>query len=272
MTIKLAARSLTVTYRNQHSYRSVSALAEINLLIRKGQFVSIVGPSGCGKSTLLNVIAGLQPVTAGQVLLDDHPITGPGNDRAMVFQSPALMPWRTVHGNVTYGLELQGKRQRDADVQAQRYIDLVGLAGFEESYPHELSGGMQQRVNLARALAIEPELLLLDEPLAALDAQTRAYMQWELQCIWLQTQNTALFVTHQISEAIYLSDEVLVMSARPGRIKQVVSVDLPRPRSLAVQHDPYFNRLEREIWALLQEEAAQMGMAIDESDESVVAQ
>ncbi len=261
---KLNAEALSVIYINQQSGRSISALDGVNFTVHDGQFVAIVGPSGCGKSTLLNVIAGLQPVTAGQLLLDSQPITGPGSDRAMVFQSPALMPWRTVRRNVTYGLELQGTRQADADGRAQRYIDLVGLAGFEESFPHELSGGMQQRANLARALAIEPALLLLDEPLAALDAQTRAYMQWELQRIWLQTRNTAIFVTHQISEAIFLADQVLVMSARPGRIKEAVEVNLPRPRSLAVQQESYFNELERRIWASLQEEAVQMGMVIDE--------
>lgn len=261
----LQAQALSVMYKNQQTHRSICALDGVNFTVQNGQFVAIVGPSGCGKSTLLNVIAGLQPVTQGQLLLNGRPITGPGTDRGMVFQAPALMPWRTVRRNVAYGLELQGRRQAEVDARAQHYINLVGLAGFEESYPHELSGGMQQRANLARALAIEPALLLLDEPLGALDAQTRAYMQWELQRIWLQTRNTALFVTHQISEAIYLADQVLVMSARPGRIKAVVAVALPRPRALAVQQEAYFNQLERHVWQLLAEEAVKTGLVIDES-------
>lgn len=265
MISKLNAQALAVTYKNPQTHRVITALDGINFAVQEGQFIAIVGPSGCGKSTLLNVIAGLQPATAGEILLNGQPITGPGPDRAMVFQAPALLPWRTVRRNVTYGLELQGWRQTEANARAQQYLDLVGLTGFEASYPHELSGGMQQRVNLARALAIQPDLLLFDEPLAALDAQTRAYMQWELQRIWLRTRNTALFVTHQISEAIYLADEVLVMSARPGRIKAVIPVALPRPRALAVQQEPYFNGLERQIWGLLQEEALKMGMVIDES-------
>ena len=226
--------------------------------------MALVGPSGCGKSTLLNVIAGLQTVTEGHCLLNGQEITGPGTDRAMVFQSPALMPWRTVMRNVTYGLELQGCGADKARRRAQQFINLVGLEGFEESFPHQLSGGMQQRVNLARALTIEPSLLLLDEPLSALDAQTRSYMQWELQRIWQETRNTALYVTHQISEAIYLADQVFVMSARPGQIKEVVPIELPRPRSLAVEQEPKFNQLERHIWNLLQGEAGKMGMMIDE--------
>ena len=262
---KLEAQEISVEYVMKQSHQRVLALERVSFTVQEGQFVALVGPSGCGKSTLLNVIAGLQPVTQGRLLLDGQEITGPGADRAMVFQSPALMPWRTVMRNVTYGLELQGCKQDEARLRAQQFISLVGLDGFEQSFPHQLSGGMQQRVNLARALTIEPSLLLLDEPLSALDAQTRAYMQWELQRIWQKTRNTALYVTHQISEAIYLADQVLVMSARPGRIKEVVTIELPRPRSLAVQQEPKFNQLERHIWALLQAEAGKMGMKIDES-------
>lgn len=263
--IKLEAQGISVEYVMKQSRQHVLALEEVSFTVQEGQFVAIVGSSGCGKSTLLSVIAGLQTATQGRLLLDRQEITGSSADRAMVFQSPALIPWRTVMGNVTYGLELQGCPQKQARLQAQHFINLVGLDGFEDSFPHQLSGGMQQRTNLARALSIEPSLLLLDEPLSALDAQTRAYMQWELQRIWQKTQNTSLYVTHQISEAVFLADQVLVMSARPGRIKEVVPIDLPRPRSLAMQQEPRFNELERHIWALLESEVEKMGMKIDES-------
>lgn len=261
----LQVENVSIRYALKRTHQSLLAVDQANFCVEAGEFVAIVGPSGCGKTSLLNAAAGLLPVTTGEITFEHKPITGPSTDRAMVFQSPALLPWRTIRHNITYGLELQGFPQRAADARAQHYIDLVGLAGFEESYPHELSGGMQQRVNLARALVVEPKLLLFDEPLAALDAQTRAYMQWELQRIWLQTRNSAIFVTHQISEAIYLADKVLVMSARPGRIKEIVPVALARPRAPAVQQEPHFNRLERQIWRLLEAEAAQLGMVIDES-------
>ncbi len=261
---KLEAQEILVEYVDKRKGKRVMALEEVSFSVQEGQFVAIVGPSGCGKSTLLNVIGGLQPFQGGRLLLDGQDLTGPGSDRAMVFQSPSLMPWRTVMGNVTYGLELQGYRPDQIQLLGQQYIDLVGLSGFEESYPHTLSGGMRQRANLARALAVEPTLLLLDEPLSALDAQTRAYMQWELQRIWLQTKSTAVYVTHQISEAIYLADQVIVMSARPGKITETILIDFPRPRSLAIQQDPKFAVIEQHIWSLLQAEAVKMGMMIHE--------
>jgi NitT/TauT family transport system ATP-binding protein len=242
--------------------RPIVAVQDVSFAVADGQFVSVVGPSGCGKTTLLNVIAGLLPVAAGDVLLNGQPITGPGCDRAMVFQSPVLMPWRTVMRNVTYGLELQGIQRAEACSRAQAFIDLVGLRGFEDSFPHELSGGMQQRANLARALTTDPRLLLLDEPLAALDAQTREYMQCELQRIWQQTHKTAVYVTHQISEAIYLGDQVIVMSARPGKVKEVVPIDLLRPRELHVKRQPGFIEIEEHIWSLIQAEAVRTGMVI----------
>jgi NitT/TauT family transport system ATP-binding protein len=262
---KLEARNISVEYSMKRTQQQVTALQGFDLSIEEGQFTAIVGPSGCGKTTFLNVIAGLLPLKSGRVLLNGQEIKGPGQDRAMVFQSAALMPWRTVMGNVIYGLELQGYNRVEACTRAQSFIDLVGLSGFEESFPRELSGGMQQRVNLARALTIEPELLLLDEPLAALDAQTREYMQFELQRIWLQTKNTAIYVTHQINEAIYLADKVVVMSARPGQVKEIIPIDLPRPRSLHTKRQPKFAELEEHIWSLLQGEAVNTGMVIQEA-------
>ncbi|MFQ5855959.1 MAG: ABC transporter ATP-binding protein [Anaerolineae bacterium] len=261
---KLEAQDVSVEYLVKRTGQRVIAVQGASFAVQEGQFVTMVGPSGCGKTTLLNAIAGLLPVNGGRILLDGQEIKGPGHDRAMVFQSAALMPWRTVMRNVTYGLELRGCSLREARSRAQTFIDLVGLQGFEESFPRELSGGMQQRVNLARALTTDPEILLLDEPLAALDAQTREYMQFELQRIWWQTRKTAVYVTHQISEAIYLGDQVLVMSARPGHVKEVVPIDLPRPRSLRVKRQPRFVELEDHIWNLIQEEAAKTGLMVQE--------
>lgn len=251
---RLEAQKLSIAYQMKRKQQLLWALKDIDFVIKDGEFVTIVGPSGCGKTTLLNVVAGLLPISAGKILLDGEEIIGPGQNRAMVFQSPSLMPWRTALRNVMYGLELQGCAKEEARQRAQVFIDLVGLSGFEESYPHELSGGMQQRVNLARALVINPEILLLDEPLAELDAQTRELMQAELQRIWLETRHTAVFVTHQISEAIFLADRVLVLAARPGRIREVVDVSLPRPRPLNIKRQPEFLALEDHIWSLLQSE------------------
>jgi NitT/TauT family transport system ATP-binding protein len=253
---KLETRNVSVEYVMTRTQQRVPALRGVSLCVEAGEFVAIVGPTGCGKSTLLNVIAGLVRPDTGSIRLDGVPIAGPGRDRAMVFQSAALFPWRTVLGNVAYGLELQGAGRTEACSQAREFINLVGLAGFEESFPRELSGGMQQRANLARALAVRPELLLLDEPLAALDAQTREYMQNELQRIWMQTRHSAVLVTHQIREAVYLADRVAVMSERPGQIKAVIPIDLPRPRSILSTQNPQFQALEVQIWNLLQLESS----------------
>lgn len=261
---KLEAQDVCVEYLVKRTERRILAVRGVNFTVQEGQFVTIVGPSGCGKTTLLNGIAGLLQLTEGRILLDGNPIKGPGHRRAMVFQSASLMPWRSVMRNIIYGLELRGVPLAEARARAQKFIDLVGLKGFEESFPRELSGGMQQRVNLARALTTDPALLLLDEPLAALDAQTREYMQFELQRIWWQNRKTAVYVTHQISEAIFLGDQVFVMSARPGRIKEVVPVDLPRPRSLRVKRQPQFVEIEQYIWELIQEESATTGLKIQE--------
>jgi NitT/TauT family transport system ATP-binding protein len=232
----------------------VTALSDFSLDISKGEFVSIVGPSGCGKSTFLNIVLGLISPGGGKIQLNGTTITGPGQERAMVFQEFGLLPWRTVISNVELGLELKGIPPTQRASRATNLIHLVGLQGFEKHYPHELSGGMKQRVGLARALATEPEVLLMDEPFAALDAQTRDLMQTELLEIWERTQKTVLFVTHSIEEAAYLSDRVVVMTARPGRTKDVLRIDLPRPREYEMRLTPQFNEIKLRIWEVLKEE------------------
>jgi NitT/TauT family transport system ATP-binding protein len=239
-----------VTYQRRGGGETV-ALAQTSLTIASGEFICIVGPSGCGKTTLLHCLDGLQTPTSGRMLIDGREITGPGRDRAMVFQSASLMPWRNVVRNVTYGLELHGVSPREAIPRAQAMIDLVGLTGFEDRHPGELSGGMQQRVNLARALVIDPDVILLDEPFAALDAQTREQMQTELLRVWDETKKTAVFITHQISEAVYLADRVVVMSARPGHVKAIVPVPIPRPRPASARRDPQMFEIEAQVGALI---------------------
>ncbi len=255
--VKLVARDVVIHHRRQRYGDMLLAVDGASLDIEEGEFVSIVGPSGCGKTTLLSALDGLIPITSGTLSLNGRPIVKPGPDRAMVFQQPSLLPWRTVMGNIIYGLEIQGGvKKAEAIARSQRLVDLVGLRGFEESYPLELSGGMQQRVNLARALAVDPEVLLLDEPFAALDSQTREMMQGELLRIWSETRKTAVFITHDIVEAVYLADRVIVMSARPGRIKEVVKIDLPRPRDLRIKRDAQFLAIETGIWESIREESA----------------
>ena len=251
---KLELVDVSVRYRGRAGAETL-ALAETNLTIAPGEFICIVGPSGCGKTTLLHCLDGLLKPTGGTIALDGRRITAPGPDRAMVFQSASLMPWRTVLRNVTYGLEMQGVAKKAAIERARTTIDLVGLNGFENRFPGELSGGMQQRVNLARALVIDPEVILLDEPFAALDAQTREQMQTELLRIWDATKKTAIFITHQISEAIYLADRVVVMSARPGRVKAIVDVNIERPRPSSAHRDPRLFELEAQISALIESAA-----------------
>lgn len=265
-TVKLEAQDVGVEYFMPRTGKRLVALRDVNLQIRSGEFVSIVGPSGCGKTTFLNAADGLLKTSRGRLLLDGKLITGPGKDRAMVFQNASLLPWRTVKANILYGLEMQGRAKDAAKERVDRLINLVGLQGFEHSYPSELSGGMQQRVNLARALAVDPEMLLLDEPFAALDAQTREFMQYELLRVWNATRKTALFITHQISEAVYLSDRVIVFSGRPGRVKDVVEIDIPRPRTLNIKRDPRFVEYEDRIWQSIVEEVRAQGL-IHEVDE-----
>jgi NitT/TauT family transport system ATP-binding protein len=258
---KLEVRGVSLDLLNERTGRSLAVLRGIDFAVLAGELVSIVGPSGCGKSTFLNAVDGLVPVTSGAILLDGRAVDGPGPDRAMVFQHDSLFPWRTVIENVMYGLDLQGKlTKRERRERALALVDLVGLGGFAEHYPHELSGGMRQRVNIARALVMEPQLLLLDEPFAALDAQTREFMQLELMKILARARTTALFVTHQISEAVFLSNRVVVFSARPAGIKDVIAIDLPAERSLALKHQPAFVELEQRIWRLIEQEAERTGM------------
>jgi len=252
--MKINIIGLSVEYTMRRNGERVTALNNVSFSINAGKFVCVVGPSGCGKSTLLRALAGLQPPTAGQVLLDDMPVHGPGKNRAMVFQSAALLPWRTVLRNVTYGLEIQGLSIQDAEKIAGDFIDLVGLRGFEESYPREISGGMQQRVNLARALVTRPELLLMDEPFANLDPQLRNFMQAEVVRIWEQTRQTTLFVTHLIDEAIFLADEIIVLTARPGQIKTIATIDFPRPRKLELKKTPAFHVLQDSLNELMDQE------------------
>ena len=225
---KLEVRGVSLDLYNERTRKSLPVLRDLDFEVFDGELVSIVGPSGCGKSTFLNAVDGLIRVTSGEILVDGRAVSGPGPDRAMVFQHDSLFPWRTVRENVMYGLDLQGRLARsERRERALALVELVGLTGFADHYPHELSGGMRQRVNIARALVMEPQLLLLDEPFAALDAQTREFMQVELLKILARAKTTALFVTHQINEAVFLSDRVVVFSARPAGIKDIIPVDLP---------------------------------------------
>jgi NitT/TauT family transport system ATP-binding protein len=247
------AQNLTLSFRPKNR-EPVTALTDLNLSVARGEFVSIVGPSGCGKSTFLNIVLGLIKHDSGTLQFNGTPITGPSQERAMVFQEFGLLPWRTVKTNVELGLELKGVPAAERAQRAAELIKLVGLNGFESHYPHELSGGMKQRVGLARALATEPQVLLMDEPFAALDAQTRDLMQTELLQIWERTKKTVLFVTHSIEEAAYLSDRVIVMTARPGRAKDVLQINLPRPREYEMRLTPEFNEIKLHIWEVLKEE------------------
>jgi NitT/TauT family transport system ATP-binding protein len=261
--IKLQAIGLRMEYYQPRTGGRLLALENVNLAVEEGEFVTIVGPSGCGKTTFINIADGLLKPTGGRIVLDGKPVTGPGLDRAMVFQDPCLMPWRTVFKNVMFGLECQGKDRSAERERARDFIRLVGLSGFEDHYPHELSGGMQQRCNLARALTVDPEVLIMDEPFAALDAQTREIMQLELLRIWRAAKKTVLFVTHQINEAIYLADRVIIFGARPGRVKDTLRINIPRPRELKVKRSKEFLEYEDYLWNQIEEEVRK-SMAADQ--------
>ena len=252
------ARDVTVTYERSRGKSELVALEDFSVGIKEGEFLTIVGPSGCGKSTFLNLVAGLWFPAAGELLVNGARVTGPAQDRAVVFQEYALMPWRTVEGNVRFGLEMQRRIDSTTDAKIAHYIDLVGLTGFEDSYPRELSGGMRQRVGLARALATEPRILLMDEPFAAVDAITRELMQDELSQIVTKTGQTIIFITHSVDEAITLGDRIVVVSSRPGRVKEILPVTIPRPRSgRQIRHLPEYSELRDRIWDLLGAQAAQ---------------
>ncbi len=254
MKPKLELRDITMTFKTRRG-DEVIAVDDLSLDVGDREFISIVGPSGCGKSTLLRVVAGLVSPSSGDVLLDGRQITGPGADRGMVFQSYTLFPWLTVQGNVEFGPRLKGLPAAERSRIAREHVEMVGLHGFERHYPKELSGGMMQRVAIARALANDPEVLLMDEPFGALDAQTRTIMQELLVGLWQRTPKTILFVTHDIDEALFLGNRVYVMTARPGRIKQVLDVNLPRPRSLEMLTAPSFIEQKRVILDLIKEES-----------------
>ncbi|GAA1959858.1 ABC transporter ATP-binding protein [Agromyces allii] len=259
----ISVRNLTVSYHVARTGATLTAVEGVDLEVHEGEFVTVLGPSGCGKTTVMNVIAGLVKPTSGEVLVDGRPVTGPGPDRAVVFQDYALLPWRTVFDNVKFGLEMQkhlkGDGWRD---RVQEAIELVGLRGFESSYPKELSGGMQQRVGLARAIVAEPRILLMDEPLGAVDALTREVMRDEIEKLIAATGKTVLFITHSIEEAILLGDRIVVFKSHPGAIKEVIETGLARPRSeRSVQSDPRFLELRDHLWDALQAEATQAAVA-----------
>src|SRR5947208_14305161 len=235
-------------------FGELEALRGIDVAVERGEFLSVVGPSGCGKTTFLRMVAGLEPATWGTILLEGRPLTGPGGNRGFVFQNDSVLPWRTVISNALIGPEVAcqvgpKERQRTLDL-----LKLVGLGGFENYYPRQLSGGRLQRVNLARRLAIDPEVLLMDEPFAALDAQTREIMQTELLRIWEQGRKTVVFVTHQIDEAVFLAERVLVFARRPGRLQDSIEIKLPRPRTLAIKRTPKFVAYVDHIWRLIEDD------------------
>ena len=235
-------------------FGDLEVLHEINVAMERGAFISLVGPSGCGKTTLLRIVAGLEPASAGAVLLDGRTVRAPGGDRGFVFQSDNLLPWRTVFDNAIVGPEIAGRAGTVEKDRIRTLLRLVGLGGFENYFPRQLSGGMRQRVNLARALAVDPDILLMDEPFSALDAQTREIMQTELMRIWEEGRKTVLFVTHQIDEAVFLSDRVLVLARRPGRIREDIDIALPRPRALAIKRAPEFVAYVDRIWRLIEDD------------------
>lgn len=251
---RLTISDLTVVYSGARG--GLTALASLSMSVKAGEFVSVLGPSGCGKSTLLGIASGLLAPTHGVVQIDGLGVTGPRRDVGIVFQQPTLLPWCTVLGNVLAPIAAVTKPRAEHDERAKALIRLVRLEGFEGHYPHELSGGMQQRVAIARGFMHDPSLLLMDEPFAALDAMTRELMTDELQSLWMRTGKSVLFITHSIPEAVYLSDRVIVLSARPGTVRDVVSIDLPRPRTLETMSSAAFGAICHHLRALFRDTAS----------------
>jgi len=245
---KIKINNIKKTFEGENR---VVALENLNIDINDNEFAIVLGPSGCGKSTLLYLLAGFEKPTSGKLLLDGKPIKKPGPNRGFVFQDFALYPWKTVLKNIAFGLELKGVSKKEATEKSMEYIRMVGLEGFEHAYPHTLSGGMKQRVGIARALVYDPEVLLMDEPFGALDAQTRKQMQMELESIWEKTKKTVVFVTHSVIEAVFLADRIFVMTARPGKLKGIVEVSLPRPRDYT---DENFLKVREKVLKLLESE------------------
>ena len=251
--IKVSIQGVEKKYNTRKG--EVVALNGVDFDIKENEFICVIGPSGCGKSTLLNIIAGLLEPTSGQILVDGKPISGTGTDRGVVFQQYALFPWLTVKKNVEFGLKLKGLSKEECDTIAMKYLKMVELEKFADSYPKELSGGMKQRVAIARAYAMNPEVLLMDEPFGALDAQTRTQLQTELLKAWQEENKTCFFVTHDIEEAIVLATRVVIMSARPGRIKEVVDIDIPYPRDQETKMSDRFIELKNHIWGQVYQES-----------------
>ena len=248
---KLELRGVRKSFRAARGGGRVAVLEDLSLSVADQEFLAIIGPSGCGKSTILRIIDGLIPPDAGGIWIDGRPVSGPGGGRAMVFQSFDLFPWRTTLQNIEFGLEMAGRPRAERREVARRHIELVGLQGFEDAYPHQLSGGMQQRVGIARALAVDPGILLMDEPFGALDVQTRDLLQDELLRIWERRRKTVVFITHSIEEAIYLADRVIVFTPRPARIDREIRIPFDRPRDEHIKVHPTFLELRTQIWKSL---------------------
>lgn len=251
------------TKDNNGNKEKTVVLDDFNLEVKKGEFLAILGPSGCGKSTFLSILAGLARQDTGRVLIAGNPVTGTGQNRGVVFQGYALFPWLTVLENIQVGLEIRGLSKKEREPIAREYLALVGLQDFANRYPQQLSGGMKQRVAIARALAYDPDVLLMDEPFAALDAQTRELLQLELLKIWEDSRKTIVFVTHSIDEAVFMADRVAVMQAHPGKVKKIIDVNLPRPRTEEVRNSVQFSKIRQVAWNLLRDEVLAQSPSIN---------